>query len=232
MIRLARRHGITRAVALGNIRGSQQPTIKDIQAINDNTLAATRNHPEFFIGFCYLNPAHPVQFCLAEIERCVVQGGMRGLKFLIAVRANDRRLDPLVSRARELNIPVLYHAWYKRIGQLPHESTPADIAELARRSPKVTFIMAHLTGCGERGVLDILDTTNVFVDTSGGQPEAGVLEFAVARLGAKRILFGSDWPIRDFGVQVGRILGAELTKTERDMIFSGNARRILKGIAG
>jgi predicted TIM-barrel fold metal-dependent hydrolase len=92
--------------------------------------------------------------------------------------------------------------------------------------------MAHLNGCGERGVLDILDTTNVFVDTSGGQPEAGVLEFAVARLGAKRILFGSDWPIRDFGVQVGRILGAELTKTERDMIFSGNARRILKGIAG
>src|ERR1051326_1395143 len=106
MIRLARRHGITRAVALGNIRGAQQPTVEDIKAINDNTMAATRNHPEFFIGFCYLNPAHPVEFCLAEIERCVVQGGMRGLKFLTAVRANDRRLHPLGSRAPEFNQPV------------------------------------------------------------------------------------------------------------------------------
>src|SRR5262245_50284558 len=209
MIRLAHRHGITRAILLGNIIsvGGAQPSEEAITTINDNTLAAVRRHPDFFVGFCYLNAALPVAFSLAEIARCVVRGGMKGLKFWIAVKASDLRHDPLMERARELGVPVLYHAWYKRTGQEGQESTPAEIAILARRFPQVTFVMAHLTGCAERGVLDILDTPNVLIDTSGGQPESALLEYAVGRLGAERIVYGSDWPIRDFGVQVGRVLG-------------------------
>lgn len=231
MIRLAHRHGVTRAVALGNIIsvGGNQPSEEAITTINDNTLAATRRHPDFFIGFCYLNPALPVAFSLAEIDRCVVRGGMQGLKFWIAVKASDQRHDPLMERARELGAPVLYHAWYKRTGQDGQESTPAEIAVLARRFPQVTLVMAHLTGCGERGVLDVLDLPNVLIDTSGGQPEAGLLEYAVERLGAERIVYGSDWPIRDFGAQVGRVLGARLTDAQRELIFHRNALRILNG---
>lgn len=229
MKRLARRHGIGRAVALGNLVsvGGPNPSPDEIHTINDNSLAAMRAHPDFFIGFCYLNPEHPADYSLGELERCVVRGGMKGIKFWIAVKATDRRHDPLLKRAEELRVPVLYHAWYKQTEQGKNESTPAQIADLARRFPRVPLVMAHLTGDGERGVLDVLDCPNVLVDTSGGQPEAALVEYAVRRLGAERVIYGSDWPIRDFGVQVNRVRGARLSAEQQELVLRGNAERIL-----
>lgn len=227
---LAQRHGIGRVVALGNIIsvGGSKPTPEDILTINNNSLGAMARHPDFFIGFCYLNPSHSEDFILSEIERCVVQGGMLGIKLWISVKATDRRHDPLMRRAQELGIPILYHAWYKQTEQGENESTPAEIADLARRFPKVTIVMAHLTGDGERGVLDIAGCPNVLIDTSGGQPEAGLVEYAVRRLGAERVIYGSDWPIRDFGVQVGRVRSAKISEPQRNLILCGNAERLLQ----
>jgi predicted TIM-barrel fold metal-dependent hydrolase len=50
--------------------------------------------------------------------------------------------------------------------------------------------MAHLCGCGYRGVEFIADFPNVYVDTSGGQAEDGFLQYAVKRIGANRLLYG------------------------------------------
>lgn len=228
-VRLARRQGIDRLVLLGNITamGGPDPTPEAIVAINSHTLGAMARYPDVYVGFCYLNPAHPASFLAEEIERCVVAGGMRGIKLWIAVKATDRRLDPILQRAQELGVPVLHHAWYKATQFAYNESTPAEVAALARRFPQVTLIMAHLGGGRERGVLDVAEVPNVLVDTSGAQPEAELVEYAVRRLGAGRVLFGSDWPIRDFGVQVGRVLGADLDPRQRERILGENAARLL-----
>jgi len=230
MMRLAAPQNVSKVVALGNLvsMGGANPTEEQIRAINTNTLNAMKAHPEFFIGFCYLNPAHPPEFSLGEIERCVVQGGMRGLKLWVAVKATDKCHDPLFQRAQQLDIPVLYHAWYKAFDQGKGESTPAEIADLARRFPKVTIVMAHLTGDQERGVLDIRGCENVLIDTSGGQPEAGLVEYAVDQLGAERVIYGSDWPIRDFATQVARVTGARISDRDKELILFRNAQRILK----
>jgi predicted TIM-barrel fold metal-dependent hydrolase len=126
---------------------------------------------------------------------------------------------------------VLCHCWYKTVQHYEGESTPADIADLAGRFPDVTLIAAHLTPAGVRGVLDLEAHANICVDTSGAQPFAGVIEYAVSRLGARRILYGSDVPGRDFSAQLGRIYGARIGEAERDLVLSGNARRVL-GLAG
>ncbi|HYF50420.1 MAG TPA: amidohydrolase family protein [Planctomycetota bacterium] len=230
MMRLAAKAGVGKVIALGNLvsMGGANPTQDDITAINSNTLGAMKAHPDFFIGFCYLNPSHPPEFSLNEMERCIVRGGMSGVKLWVAVKATDKRHDPLFQRIQELDVPVLYHAWYKAFDQGPAESTPAEIADLARRFPKVTIVMAHLTGDQERGVLDIRGCENVLIDTSGGQPEAGLVEYAVEKLGAARVIYGSDWPVRDFAVQVGRVAGARISDRDKEMIFTRNAQRILK----
>jgi predicted TIM-barrel fold metal-dependent hydrolase len=230
MIELAHRHGVEHVVALGNLVnfGGTNPSSEDIVTMNSNSMAAMRRHPQFFTGFCYLNPEHSPEFVLGEIERCVLRGGMKGIKLWVAVKATDRRHDPLMKRAAELDIPILYHAWYKANGQGAAESTPAEVANLARRFPTVTIVMAHLTGDGQRGVLDIADCPNVLIDTSGGQPESVLVEYAVRQLGAERVIYGSDWPIRDFGTQVGRVRSAALTPEQQRLVLSGNAQRILR----
>lgn len=230
MARLARHAGIGRMVLLGNLPGltsDPTPSPQLVSDVNSYTLRVMAEQPDLFVGFCYLNPAHPASFLQEETERCIVAGGMRGIKLWVAVKATDPRLDPVMERVQELGVPVLHHAWYKAAQEVANESTPAEVASLARRFPRVTFIMAHLGGGRERGVLDVADCANLLVDTSGSQPEAGMVEYAVRELGPERVIFGSDWPIRDFGTQVGRVLGARLRPAEQELIFHGNAMRLL-----
>ena len=229
-LRLARHHGIERLVMLASMTGlteSRDPSPDHVARINDYTLAVIARYPHAYIGFCYLNPANPPSFTEDEIDRCIVRGGMRGIKLWVAVKATDSRLDPIMSRAQSLSVPVLHHAWYKHTEYVYNESTPAEIAHLAARFPGVTIVMAHLSGGAERGVLDIAGSPNVLVDTSGSQPEAGLVEYAVRQLGPHRVLFGSDHSGRDFGVQVGRILGARIGEEAKGLLFRGNALRIL-----
>jgi predicted TIM-barrel fold metal-dependent hydrolase len=87
--------------------------------------------------------------------------------------------------------------------------------------------MAHLIAGGIRGVLDVVDTPNVSVDISGSQPFAGVVEYALEKLGAKRLLYGSDWPVRDFATQLGKLDIEGLSDADRELIQWGNLHRLL-----
>lgn len=222
---LAQEQGIGRVHLLGNLIsvGGYRPAPEDVRTVNDNTLAAMARLPDFFRGLCYLHPGHGPQLCLAEMDRCIAGGGMVGVKLWVATGARRPDLDPILERARELGVPVLHHAWYKTVGHVAEESDPSDIADLARRHPGTRIIMAHLGGVGRRGVRAVAACPNVWVDTSGAQPEAGLVEDAVTVLGSRRVLFGSDWPLRDFAAQVARVSGARLSRTDRDRILGGNA---------
>jgi predicted TIM-barrel fold metal-dependent hydrolase len=227
---LADRARIDRMVYLFNLgSGGVDPQEDDIRASNDIGCELVTRHPDRFDAFCYLNPALPEAFTLGEIDRCIANGPMRGIKLWISVHATDPRLDPIMARAAELGVPVLHHAWYKANGFVFNESTPAEIADLARRHPAVPIVIAHLAGGGWRGVRDIRDCPNVVVDTSGAQPHAGLVDYAVAELGADRVVFGSDWPIRDFAVQRARVEGANLTQEQRDLVLGGTMARLLAG---
>lgn len=231
-LRLADDAGVTRQIQLGNLRlGTPtfaRPDPEGIRKVNNHTLKAFARCPDRFIGFCYLNAANPTAASLEEIDRCCAVGPLRGLKFEFSLKATEPLYDPIVDRAEALGLPILHHAWINMEGGHEHESTPAEVAHLARRFPKVTFIMAHLGGARERGVCDIADCPNVLVDTSGSYPEAGHVEYAVRRLGAHRVVFGSDWPCRDYRTQLGRILGAQISPEQKAQILYHNAARVLK----
>lgn len=228
-IALARAAGIEHMVQLHNLVdiGDYDPSQDGVQRSNDLAMRIVEEHPDAYSGFCYLNPSHPPSFLREEIDRCVASGPLAGVKLWISVKASDRRLDPIMEEVARLRVPVLHHAWYKTTGLIFQESTPADIADLARRHPQATIIMAHLSGCGRQGVLDIKGCPNVVVDTSGGQPVAGLVEYAVEQLGASRVVYGSDWPIRNYATQVGRVLGAALSEEDRSKVLRENALRIL-----
>ena len=231
MVRLARYWGIGTIVSLGDVKGilaTNKPGGTDsITETNTHTLNLMARYPGEVIGFCYLNPMDADSFCLAEIERCIVRGGMKGIKLWTPCNARRRRVDPIIARADELGVPVVWHTWHKTVWQSPEESTPEDIADLGRRFPNVTLILAHMGGGRERGILDIADLPNLHYDTSGSFPEADLVEYAVRKLGAERVLYASDWPCRDYGVQIGRILAADISDAERELILRGNGVRLL-----
>lgn len=225
-LRAASRWGV-RWICLNAIADwSESPRPPAIGKGNDAILELMREYPDRVIGFCYVNP-RLAGHALREIERCVVRGGMGGIKLWVSCKASDRRVDPIARRAAELGVPILQHAWYNRFSKVKGESTAAEVAAMAARHPKTMIVMAHLTGAGERGLRDIAPYPNLHVDISGGEPEAGMVELAVRLLGVERVVFGTDTPIRSYGATLGKVLDAKLTRRERALILAGNARRLL-----
>jgi predicted TIM-barrel fold metal-dependent hydrolase len=232
LVESARRAGVERACLFSLDRGSPYtPTPAQCRAANDWALACREAEATFFLPFCYVSPEHP-EAAVAEIDRCVAGEGMVGIKLWVARRATDPGLDPILERAVALDVPVLQHAWNKTTGNLSGESFPEDVADLARRHPQARIVMAHLNGAGLRGLAAVAACPNIHVDTSGGDPEAGIVEAAVAALGPRRVLYGSDAPIRHFGVSVAKVWGADLPDpVKRDLLWN-NTARLLPARAG
>ena len=225
MLELAGRHGIDKLCLLG--RFYPYPDEDGIRTINDATLAMVRRHPGRVFGLCFLNPVLPEPFLVAEITRCL-EAGLSGVKLEYEVNARDTRLDAIMEVLAAHDVFLLHHSWYKTVQKVAQESDPSDIACLAGRHPRTKILMAHLTAGGVRGVLDIQKHANVSVDTSGSPPVSGLVEYAMEKLGAERVVFGSDFPIRDFGCQLGRIEAACLKEEDRELVLWRNAARLLK----
>lgn len=222
-------------VAVSGILGHVPPFQSEAQVRegNDVTVEMVRAFPDRFYGMCFVNPLHSPSFVAEELDRVLSRPEIRGIKLEIDVNCRDFRLDLVMSKARQYRAVVLQHSWYLNFWNDPDgesryfqqgRSEPHDVADLARRFPDVPIIMAHLDGCGVRGVLDVKECPNVFIDTSGGQPFSGMVEYAVRQIGAERILFGSDRPrARGFESQLARVQGAAISEEARRRILGENA---------
>ena len=165
-----------------------------------------------------------------ELDRCVANGPLVGIKLWVAAHCHERLLDPIVLRAIELEAPVLQHTWYKITGNLPGESTAEELAILARRHPAAKFLAAHSGGDWERGIRAIRSAGNVTAEICGGDPTAGMVEMAVRELGAKRVVYGSDFCGRSFASQLAKVLGADISDQAKRSILAGNIKRMLEPI--
>lgn len=186
------------------------------------------DYPGKIFSLLMIDPNQDIDFLKGIISEYVIHGKLNGVKLLTDMNAADERLDPLADFLEKHDVPVLFHAWYKTVGLVKKESNPSEIACLAARHPSLRIVMAHLTGCRFRGVQDIKKHPNIFIDTSGSQPEDGYLEYALKELGTDRILFGSDYSGRDMAVQLGRIESLEMPAQDKDKILYKNALKVFK----
>ena len=226
LLMYADRMEIERLCVYMGMKWSHDPSPDDMRRQNDEVLSVLEKWPQRLFGFVYLNPNH-VEESLAELDRCVRDGPMVGVKLWVARHCNLPELDPIVKRATELNAIVFQHTYLKVGGNLPGESTPMELAELARRHPTARLICGHTGADWEIGIRSVRDCGNVWVDLAGSDPTAGFTEMAVAELGAKRVLFGSDAGGRSFASQLGKVFGANIPEAAKSLILSENLRELL-----
>lgn len=228
------RFGVSISGILGHVAPFQ--TEHSIREWNSFTVETVKAQPHRLFGMCYIDPTLPASFVEEELERMLSYPEIRGIKLEIDINCRDARLAIVMEKALAFDAPVLHHSWYLNLWNSPKElhyyqkglSEPHDIAELARRYPGVKILMAHMEGCGMRGLLDVAPYPNVWLDTSGSQPFSGTLEQAVKYLGADRIIFGSDRYGRGLPSQLGRVMGARISETDRKKILSHNAIELYK----
>ena len=142
-------------------------------------------------------------------EKCV------GIKLhpLYHQYALDQYADVIFPIARKHGKPVLIHA----------EKEPTYIVPMADRYPDVQFIIAHM---GDVPYVDAVAQAkhgNIWLDTSGiASSKNQVIEYAVSRIGADRILFGTDTYAAGF--QRGRVAYAGISLNDKAKILRFNAQ--------
>lgn len=197
--RAGERIGITYHVAsvLGSYGFSSPtyfPSPGDVTAGNDAMLDIAAREGRRVRMYATVNPNY-TEHALKEIERCVARGAI-GVKLLASRRADDALLDPVAELAAERHLPVLHHIWQHRRREWPSQeiSDGADLARLAARHPRTNFILAHIGGGGDYAHTfpAVVDTPNIFPDLSGSGVDRGMLDDAIASLGASRLLWACD----------------------------------------
>src|SRR5262245_55099021 len=193
-------------------------------------LAICAREPDRVRMFITVNPNY-TEHALAEIERCVAQGAI-GVKLLASRRADDPLLDPIAAAAARHGLPVLHHIWQHRRREWPSQeiSDGADLARLATRHPKTTFILAHIGGGGDYAHTfpAILECPNILPDLSGSGVDRGMLDSAVAALGAQRLLWGSDLTMCTGLAKLRALDVMRLSREEIDGIRWKNSARLFR----
>lgn len=129
-------------------------------------------------------------------------------------------MEEILALIEELSMVVNFHSMGAR----------ADEYEMVKRHPGITFVGAHP---GERAsymshLSWMEEMPNYYLDLSGtGLFRNAMLAYGVSRVGAERFLFGSDYPVCSPGMNVGAVEYEEISDREKELIFAGNAKRLL-----
>ena len=207
---------------------TESPTPEEVRRANDIVLEAMAFSPRF-LGFCFVNPGYAKE-SLDEIERCLVDGGMVGIKLYHQYVICDPALRPVMDRAAALAVPVLMHAGkvmdsVTRARQ-PRLSHAAHFVKAAAMFPETMLIQGHIGGGGDwEWNLRVLETRpNTYIDISGSVIDTGIVDKTVAALGVDRVLFATDCSYEE---GVGKLLEADLSAADRAKVFAGNLKTIL-----
>jgi predicted TIM-barrel fold metal-dependent hydrolase len=209
----------------------QPAYFRDVQDGNRYVYEAMRRHPERIIGFGWVDPHFGLTKGLEEVKRCLEEYGFVGVKLNGA--QNDFPIDdetvslPLIEAIAKSGRLLAFH-----IGADSIENThPFRLAKIARRFPETTILAVHMGGAAvpdlSRAMIEFAqECPNIYLIGSSIAPPA-VLR-AIQKLGARRVLFGSDTPFQLMHVEVAkyRALLEDLTSEEAALVLGGNAVRL------
>ncbi len=185
--------------------------------------------PSIF-GLVWANPREPD--CVQAVASFLDDQNFRGIKLhplLDGYHPNDPMVHPLADLAAERGLPLLIHTGH------PIFTLPWSVEELAQAKPETKVIMGHM---GHGNIIYInaaIDGAerhpNVYLETSGMPMHTKIAE-AVNRVGADRVLYGSDAPFHHPEVELLKVRLSGIKSSDLSMVLGKNAERLFFNISG
>ena len=109
-------------------------------------------------------------------------------------------------------------------------TNPHRFIALAERYDRVRWVLAH-SGNSAQGQKQAVEAAqacpNIYLETCTSFGEHGTIEYLVEGAGPDRVLFGSDMPLMDPRLQVGRIVTADIPDEVKLKVLGLNAIKLL-----
>lgn len=220
---------------------------------NDYVAKIQKMFPERVIGLATINPWHqaPKNYVfplskrgqsfnavttsptLDEVERCIVDLGLWGLKMHplehgYAVNNADL-IHPIMDRLTELQrkvdrrLMIVVHAMGDSLF-----NSPEAVADIATCYPDLLFLMAHSGFVWGYGTVArvVGPCENVMFDLTTCAQKSVVLE-AYEKYGAQRFTAGTDGPFASPSVKMAIVEDVANSEEEKELILGGNLARYL-----
>ena len=192
-----------------------------IVKLNEMALRLRDRCPEKYIPGIQLHGGYPQESCRMLHE--MYAQGVRLVGELVPYMLNtgaytSSGMMEIFREAEKLGLPVDLHC-----------GTTEELTTLAATFPELKIITAH-PGDGA-DLVEKIDTVagfdNLYLDLSGtGLFRWGMLEHAVKRCGAEKLLFGSDMPICNPVMNLYAVLSENISRKAMSLILGGNFRRL------
>jgi predicted TIM-barrel fold metal-dependent hydrolase len=211
-MRRAAQAGITRTVLFAAFHS-------DYSVANAEVARIVASRPKRFFGMAFVHAERDRGRVRDLVGICVERHGFVGIK----CHRHDARLSrEICETARAFGIPVLYDA----MGEV-------SIVELvATEYPDVAFIIPHMGSFSDdwraqHALIDhLVRHPNVYTDTSGVR-RFNLLEEAIERAGARKILFGSDGPWLHPGLELAKVRALKLSAADEALVLGKNFQRLI-----
>jgi predicted TIM-barrel fold metal-dependent hydrolase len=196
------------------------------EAGNDLVIAAAKSYPDRFIPAVTANPWRPD--AIEVLTRYFEKGG----KVLIfspgpqGFVLSEGLLTPVLEKIALENwrCPVYVHT-----GHHSH-AAPAQLALLARRYPKINFIMGHCGATDYSADVVIIagKYKNIYLESSFARPSLFLAK--IKTVGYEKAIMGSGSPYNDMTYEWNEML--RLVPVEnQESVLGGNLQRLLEGKA-
>ena len=197
-----------------------------------------RAHPDRLMAFAALNPKAGHWPVLGEMHRAR-DDGLIGIGELSphsqGYAIDDPFFEEVLTLAADWKMPVNLHVTDPETGKYPgrFETPLADFTAVARKFPKVTFILSHWGGLLPLRDESARSLPNLFYDTSASPlnyaPE--IWQRFMAVVPPASVLFGSDYPLNlypklETEPTMSRFIGEATLAGASDAVLHGNATRL------
>lgn len=186
---------------------------------NQEVARLVARKPGRFYGFAFVHAARDRGRVRELVKIAVERYGFVGIK----VHRHDAAITrEICAAARAFALPVLY--------DVAGEVAVCEL--LAQEYSDVNFIIPHLGSFADdwRAQLALIDHLvrhpNIYADTAGVR-RFDLLEQAVKRAGAAKLLFGSDGPWLHPGVELTKIKALRLPPSQESLILGRNFQNLI-----
>ena len=228
------------------------------QVSNDQVAEAAKRHPTRMVALARVghdqevsgyhdDPGPTREAAPAELDRALTALGMKGVgEMFVRALTNDinpekiaKDLSGVMRVVEKHNVPIQFPtAWSQFPGALFY-GDPIWVDEVAGRHPSAPIILTKMgrsiTGYFDMAMIVALRNANVYFDVVGTSPQH--LRQAIDKLGADRIMFGTDWsttwrwlsvPASLHKIRAKVLDDAKLTEEEREQIMWKTAAKLFK----
>ncbi|TMR99718.1 amidohydrolase family protein [Nonomuraea basaltis] len=220
MIKVMDRCGVAHAVL-----SSHLAIQLDAAEGNAATAAIVKSASDRFTGYVTVNPWQNPR---GELDRWGGDSRFGGVKIhpdLHDYPLTGSRYAPVWEFAELTGRPVLTHTF----SGSPYNDL-ALVGEVAGRYPRATILAGH-SGVTPLGIDEAIEVAErherVILEVCGSYNTGADIVRMVRRLGAHRVVYGSDFPFIDLRMSLGRILFSDLSDDDRAAVLGGTITALL-----